>query len=81
MVKFKACILAAGLIVAATAQCAAESPLRGVMLPLRPCTEDDFRTLHEWGATLARYQMSRHFFLAIGKNRDLEEYDLSLIHI
>ena len=75
MVKFKACILAAGLIVAATAQCAAESPLRGVMLPLRPCTEDDFRTLHEWGATLARYQMSRHFFLAIGKNRDLEEYD------
>ncbi|MBE6396236.1 MAG: hypothetical protein E7046_04460, partial [Lentisphaerae bacterium] len=49
--------------------------LRGVMLPLRPCTEDDFRTLHEWGATLARYQMSRHSFLAIGKNRDLEEYD------
>ena len=30
---------------------------RGVMLPARPCTEDDFKTLHDWGATLARYQM------------------------
>ncbi len=30
---------------------------RGVMLPARPCTEDDFKTLQDWGATLARYQI------------------------
>ncbi len=30
---------------------------RGVMLPARDCTEDDFRTLADWGATLVRYQM------------------------
>lgn len=33
--------------------------LCGVMLPFRTPTEDDFRTLHDWGATLARYQMAR----------------------
>ena len=33
-------------------------PLRGVMLPNKGCTEDDFRTLAEWGATLGRYQMN-----------------------
>ena len=33
-------------------------PLRGVQLPARDCTEDDFRTLREWGATLVRYQMT-----------------------
>ena len=33
-------------------------PLRGVMLPNRAFTEDDFRTLAEWGATLGRYQMN-----------------------
>ena len=49
-------------------------PLRGVMLPTGPCTEDDFRTLHEWGATLARYQMTRYFG-RIGMNRDIEDYD------
>ena len=48
--------------------------LRGVMLPGGPCKEDDFRTLREWGATLARYQMTRHF-AAIGADRDLAEYD------
>ena len=48
--------------------------LRGVMLPGGPCKEDDFRTLHDWGATLARYQMTRNF-AAIGKDRDLVEYD------
>ena len=31
--------------------------MRGVMSPGRNMTEDDFRTLHEWGATLVRYQM------------------------
>lgn len=35
---------------------------RGVMLPARPCTEDDFRTLQEWGVTLVRYQMTEDFF-------------------
>lgn len=48
--------------------------MRGVMLPIGPCTEDDFRTLHEWGATLARYQMTRSFS-KIGANRDLKDYD------
>ncbi len=36
----------------------AEKPLRGVMSPSRDMTEDDFRTLREWGATLLRYQMN-----------------------
>jgi len=31
---------------------------RGVQLPAVNCTEDDFRTLGAWGATLARYQMT-----------------------
>ena len=30
---------------------------RGVMSPARDMTEDDFRTLADWGATLVRYQM------------------------
>ena len=34
------------------------APLRGVMLPDERCKEDDFKTLHDWGATLARYQMT-----------------------
>ena len=33
-------------------------PLRGVMSPGGEMTEDDFRTLHDWGATLLRYQMT-----------------------
>ncbi len=33
-------------------------PLRGVMSPSRDMTEDDFRTLREWGVTLLRYQMN-----------------------
>lgn len=32
--------------------------LRGVQLPANRCTEDDFKTLAAWGATLARYQMT-----------------------
>ena len=43
--------------------------LRGVMLPGGPCKEDDFRTLHAWGATLARYQMSRGW----GQTRDNQD--------
>ena len=44
------------------------------MLPGSRCREEDFRTLHGWGATLARYQMTRHFD-KIGANRDLADYD------
>ena len=60
-------------------QCAYTSALtdaprkRGVMLPANPCKEDDFRTLREWGATLARYQMCRNWSKD-NDNRDLEEY-------
>lgn len=32
--------------------------LRGVQLPAVRCTEDDFKTLAEWGTTLVRYQMT-----------------------
>jgi hypothetical protein len=53
------------------------SPLRGVMLPVEPCTEDDFRTLHEWGATLARYQMVRRYSPRWQrKKREMEKCDL-----
>ena len=31
---------------------------RGVMLPGKACTENDFQTLCEWGVTLVRYQMT-----------------------
>lgn len=47
---------------------------RGVMLPARAPVEDDFRTLHEWGATLARFQMVRGWH-AVNGNQDLDEYD------
>ncbi|MBP5321252.1 MAG: cellulase family glycosylhydrolase [Kiritimatiellae bacterium] len=47
--------------------------LRGVMLPAQPCTEDDFKTLRAWGATLARYQMIRNWG-AVNTDQDLEEY-------
>ena len=33
-------------------------PFRGVMSPGSDMTEDDFRTLHDWGATLLRFQMT-----------------------
>ena len=48
-------------------------PRRGVMLPQRDPTEEDFATLAEWGATLARYQMVRNWS-AVGDNRDLDEF-------
>ncbi len=48
--------------------------LRGVMLPGESCAEDDFRTLHGWGVTLARYQMCRGF-LENDVNRDRADYD------
>ena len=47
--------------------------MRGVMLPSGPCKEDDFRTLREWGATLARYQMVRNWH-AQNSDQDVGEY-------
>ena len=44
-------------------------PRRGCMLPGRATTEDDIETLHRWGATMARFQMSRR-----SDNADLDEY-------
>ena len=49
-------------------------PLRGVMSPGGNMTEDDFKTLHEWGATLLRFQMVRDWH-AVNGNQDLDEYD------
>ena len=46
---------------------------RGVMLPSGNCTEDDFKTLHEWGVTLARYQMVRGWGNPEA-NRDVDDY-------
>ena len=51
-----------------------DQPLRGCMLPHRdPVTEDDIETLHRWGATLVRFQISRNWS-AVDDNRDLAEY-------
>ena len=58
-----------------TPEVAAMPRMRGVMSPSRPMNEDDFRTLHEWGATLLRYQMVRGTGDVNG-NKDLAEYDL-----
>jgi hypothetical protein len=49
------------------------APLRGCMLPGRDTTEDDIETLHRWGATMARFQMTRRWS-AVGDNADLAEY-------
>ena len=46
--------------------------LRGAMLPYDP-TEDDIRTLAQWGGTIARYQMSRNF-QKIDGNLDFDAY-------
>ena len=46
--------------------------LRGAMLPHDP-TEEDIRTLAEWGGTIGRYQMSRNF-QKIDANLDFDEY-------
>lgn len=47
--------------------------LRGAQVSAHEITEDDFKTMHEWGMTLIRYQMTRQFS-AIGANRDLDDY-------
>ena len=46
---------------------------RGVMLGHK-LKEPDFRTLHDWGVTLARFQMTRGWNTP-GANRDLADYD------
>ena len=46
---------------------------RGVMLPANACKEDDFMTLRDWGATLARYQMVRRWN-AKNDNTNVAEY-------
>ena len=52
--------------------------MRGVMLPidLEKICEDDFATLEQWGATLVRYQMSKHWAdrWAWERNEDFDEY-------
>ena len=52
---------------------AASKPLRGVMSPGRNMTEDDVETLHKWGATLIRFQITRNWH-KINDNQDLAEY-------
>ena len=47
---------------------------RGVMSPARDMTEDDFKTLSAWGATLLRYQIIRDWH-GVNANRDIVEYD------
>lgn len=47
---------------------------RGVMLPAGPCSEGEFKTLKDWGATLVRYQMCRNWSRE-NDNRDGAEYD------
>ena len=48
-------------------------PLRGFMLPQRATTEDDIETMHSWGATMARFQITRNWS-GTDDNQDLEEY-------
>ena len=51
---------------------ASRPQLRGAMLPYDP-TEEDIRTLAQWGGTIARYQMSRNF-QKIDGNLDFDDY-------
>ena len=46
------------LTCAYTARVSGAPQKRGVMLPGKACTENDFQTLCQWGATLVRYQMT-----------------------
>ena len=43
------------------------------MLPGRDPTEDDIETLHRWGATLVRFQITRNWH-KVDDNQDLDEY-------
>ena len=57
-----------------TPDVAARPRLRGVMSGGGDMTEEDFKTLHAWGATLLRFQMVRDWH-GVDGNRDLDEYD------
>ena len=57
-----------------TADVIARPRLRGVRSPGRDMTEDDFKTLADWGATLLRFQMVRDWH-GVNGNQDLDEYD------
>ena len=46
---------------------------RGVMLPARNPTAEDFETLESWGVTLVRYQMMRNWS-GVDDNQDLDDY-------
>ena len=46
---------------------------RGFMSPGRDMTEDDIETLHQWGATLVRFQINRNWW-KLDDNQDLDEY-------
>ncbi len=48
-------------------------PLRGCMLPGRATREEDIETLHQWGATLVRFQITRNWS-KVDDNQDLAEY-------
>ena len=48
-------------------------PLRGTMLPGRATREEDIETLHRWGATLVRFQITRNWS-KVDDNQDLAEY-------
>ena len=57
-----------------TPDVAARPRLRGVMSGGGDMGEDDFKTLHEWGAKLLRFQMVRDWH-AVNANRDIDEYE------
>ena len=61
-------------VCAYTADVLARPRLRGVMSGGGNMHEDDFKTLHEWGATLLRFQMVRDWH-GVNGNQDLDEYD------
>lgn len=48
---------------------------RGAMLPIHRIVEDDFKTLRDWGANLARYQMTENFFRHGEMKGGLPAYD------
>ena len=66
-------ILAAGVQVTACGGRAGAPPLRGTMLPGRATREEDIETLHQWGATLVRFQITRNWS-KVDDNQNLAEY-------
>ena len=48
---------------------------RGAMLPIHRIVEEDFKSLRDWGANLARYQMTENFFRHGEMKGGLPAYD------